>query len=144
MSKKNLKRHDLLKKSLLVFEFQKVSHLWHCLPKILLLSQVWHISQINVHYPIIQENFTRDKNSYALNSWLSDCSLLAATQIWSQFVNVHHSHLWIYLNSKKEIDFRIMIEDRRRFDRCLTPMGTVPISVIYGWNNCYFDFYCIN
>ena len=23
--------------------------------------------------------------------------------------------------------------DKRRFDRCLTPMGTVPISVIYGF-----------
>ena len=81
---------------------------------------------------------------YALNSWLSDCSLLAATQIWSQFVNVHHSHLWIYLSSKKEIGFRIMIEDRKRFDRCLTPMGTVPISVIYGWNNCYLRWFLLH
>ena len=24
--------------------------------------------------------------------------------------------------------------ERSRFDRCLTPMGTVPISVIYGFN----------
>ena len=36
-----------------------------------------------------------------------------------------------------------MNEDRKRFDRCLTPMGTVPISVIYGYNNycsekCHF------
>eukprot|EP00092_Neocalanus_flemingeri_P057623 GFUD01068532.1.p1 GENE.GFUD01068532.1~~GFUD01068532.1.p1 ORF type:complete len:167 (+),score=22.89 GFUD01068532.1:34-534(+) len=26
------------------------------------------------------------------------------------------------------------MEGRNRFDRCLTPMGTVPISVIYGFN----------
>ena len=27
-----------------------------------------------------------------------------------------------------------MSADKQRFDRCLTPMGTVPISVIYGFH----------